>query len=404
MTASLYIHIPFCAGKCDYCDFFSVPVNESKDSGLLDRFAGAVVDDIKDQIDIFGVDHVPAIYIGGGTPSALGAKRMEHLLTGLQAVLKSMQKPPAEFTVEANPESADENFLQACRSGGVSRISLGVQSFHEPSRRAVHRKGDSHLLERRLALAAQLFPGAFSADLITGLPFQTAAILESDIRTLLSYQPAHVSLYSLTLEPQTPLGRQTAQQGAAAISLPSGEEADSLWIHGRDLLEASGFTQYEVSNFSLGGKHCIHNIRYWQMENWLGAGPAASGTLIDENTGTGRRLSYPGDIGGYLAAPKPRIHTVRAEELSRSDLVRESLLMGFRYRGGPNAELFRRRFHRSIEEYIPNTIARWHERGFFETGEMNAPAALAPSQEGLLFLNSFLRDAFSELEGNYPCR
>ena len=391
MTASLYIHIPFCAGSCTYCDFFSVPLNEN--TGLVDAFTGAVLDDIEDQLALFNVDQVPTVYIGGGTPSMLGAARMERLLGGLQAILKPMRTAPGEFTVEANPESADETFLQACRAGGVSRISLGVQTFHEPSRLAVHRTGNRSLLEKRIALAAELFPDAFSADLITGLPFQTPAVLENDIKQLLSFRPAHVSLYSLTLDPQTPLGEQAARLGAASLSLPSGDDADDLWILGRDMLEATGLTQYEVSNFALPGKTCAHNIRYWRMESWLGAGPSASGTLIDE-TGTGRRLSYQADIAAYLASPRPRIHSARIEKLTADDLIRESLLMGFRYCGGPDPLSFRQRFHCGIEDCIPQTITRWREKGFFETEDS---VSFTPSKEGLLFLNSFLRDAFLEL-------
>ena len=398
MTASLYIHIPFCAGLCDYCDFFSVSVDAVNDSDLMDSFIGAVLGDVEDQLAIFGVGHVPTVYIGGGTPSVLGASRMERLLAGLQALLVPIGWPPAEFTVEANPESAAADFLRACRDGGVSRISLGVQTFHEPSRQAVRRKGGCNLLEERLALAAELFPGRLSADLITGLPFQTISVLENDIDTLMSYKPAHVSLYSLAIEPETPLGRQAAKTGAAALSLPDGDEADNLWLAGRDMLKKADLSQYEVSNFALPEKYCAHNIRYWQMENWLGAGPAASGTLIGgrarDGGAAGRRMTYAADTGAYLAAPRPRIDAARTEELSRADLIRESLLMGFRCLGGPDEGLFRRRFSCGIEDCIPATIERWRGRGFFD---VKNPDGLAPCEQGLLFLNSFLRDAFGEL-------
>jgi oxygen-independent coproporphyrinogen-3 oxidase len=390
MTASLYIHIPFCAGTCGYCDFFSVPLGANHDTELLDTFIEAILDDIEDQLALFGIDQVPTVYIGGGTPSVLGPVRMERLLGGIAALLKSV---PVEFTVEANPESADGVFLRACANGGVNRISLGIQTFHEPSRRLVHRVGGGSLLEERLALSAQYFPGAFSADLITGLPLQTTDILLEDINRLLTYKPAHVSLYTLTLEPQTPLGKQAAQLGTTALFLPQGDDADNLWIIGRDALEANGLVQYEVSNFALPGKTCTHNIRYWRMENWLGVGPSASGTIIDNATGSGRRFSYPENIQTYLAAPRPRINQANVEELGRDELIRESLLMGFRYRGGPDRLRFKQRFGRDIEDCIPITIARWRERGFFAGDAVS----LMPSRDGLLFLNSFLRDAFSEL-------
>jgi oxygen-independent coproporphyrinogen-3 oxidase len=407
MTASLYIHIPFCAGICDYCDFYSIAVNEQHNT-LMDSFVDAVLGDINDQFALFAVDYVPGVYIGGGTPSALGAARMERLLAGLLTLLKPMRLPPAEFTVEANPESADEDFLRVCVSGGVSRISLGVQTFYEPSRRAVHRAGSGKLLDQRLALAAACFPDAFSVDLITGLPLQTAAVLRKDIEHILAFWPAHVSLYSLSLEPETPLGKRIAQfgetagkaAGRAAFSLPCGDEADKLWITGRDMLEQSGLAQYEVSNFALPEKICAHNTRYWRMENWLGAGPAASGTIIDDAAGktaagSGRRFTYPADINAYLAAQSPRIRSANIEELDKADLIRETLLMGFRCRTGPDPLLFRRRFGCGIEDCIPRTVARWHERGLLKKGP---DGGLALSREGLLFLNAFLRDAFEEAD------
>jgi oxygen-independent coproporphyrinogen-3 oxidase len=390
MISSLYIHIPFCTTLCDYCDFYSVPAGD-KPSTLMDSYIDAVLDDIKEQFIFFDIDHIPTVYIGGGTPSVPGAARMERLLAGIQALLRPMKQAPDEFTVEANPESADEDFLKMCAAKGVSRISLGVQTFHEPSRDAVNRIGGGKLLEERIALTAAYFPG-FSADLITGLPFQTGEIVRNDIERLIAYNAGHISLYSLSLEPQTPLGEKAARLGAGILSLPCGDEADRLWIMGRDTLKQNGFTQYEVSNFARPGKACVHNIRYWRMENWLGIGPAASGTIIDEETGTGKRSTYPETIDAYLAAPSPHLQCASVETINKNTLMQESLLMGFRYREGPDPLRFKQRFGIAIEECIPQTIARWRERGFFA-----ADNCLAPSSKGLLFLNGFLREAFEEL-------
>jgi len=393
-TVSVYIHVPFCAAPCDYCDFFSVPVSHA-----MGPFIDAVLGDLEDQLAFFDVGRVPSVYIGGGTPSVLGAARTERLLSGIGNLLDPLGGPPTEFTVEANPESADEAFLRVCADGGVNRISLGVQTFHEASRRGIGRVGGSDLLYGRLSLVGRYFPGAFSADLITGLPFQTADVLSKDIERLLEFQPAHVSLYGLTLEPETVLGgRVRGTAGRAALSLPTEDEADGLWIAGRDMLERAGLKQYEVSNFALPGSECAHNIRYWRMESWLGIGPAASGTIINETLPAGRRFTYPRDIDGYLAAPRPLIRFAHGEELSADDLMRETLLMGFRYRGGPDPQGFRKRFGRSITDCIPSTIARWREKGFFESEEPGPDGSLAPSGKGLLFVNGFLRDAFTEME------
>ena len=368
----------------------------------------AVLGDAEDQLAFFDVGEVPSVYVGGGTPSVLGAARIEKLLAGLRRLLVPRGGPPAELTVEANPESADGDFLRACADGGASRISFGVQTFHDESRRAIGRAGDSKLVLRRLELAARLFPGALCADLIAGLPFQTPGALENDAKLLLGFGPAHVSLYSLTLEPETVLGGRVfaaagGEEGSSKLGLPTEDEADGLWIAGRDMLEAAGLSQYEVSNFALPGRACVHNLRYWRMESWLGAGPAASGTVIDETPdgsrpASARRFSYPRDAAGYLAAPRPLITGCAvSERLSGSELMRDTLLMGFRHREGPDAQSFERRFGLGIGECIPETVARWRGRGFFGS------EGFAPSREGLLFVNGFLRDAFAELERGGSC-
>jgi oxygen-independent coproporphyrinogen-3 oxidase len=152
---------------------------------------------------------------------------------------------------------------------------------------------------------------------------------------------------------------------------------DDLWLAGREALEKAGYEQYEVSNFAPPHKRCVHNIRYWRMEGWLGAGPAASGTLIHETSGTAVRHTFPADLDSYLKAPC--IHSALCEELDRGTLLRESLLMGYRYCEGPDLKRFRQRFGCSVEDCIPKTLARWKGR------------------EIMLFLNSFLLEAFTEL-------
>jgi oxygen-independent coproporphyrinogen-3 oxidase len=357
----------------------------------MDPYIDVVLGDIEDQIRLFNVNSIPSVYIGGGTPSVLGTKRITHFLTLIKTLLTSINGGSrVEFTVEANPESTDEAFLQACVESGVSRISLGVQSFCEASRKAVRRQGSLKQIEEALSLIAWYYPDAFSVDLIAGLPFQTRDVVCQDIRHLLSFHPMHISMYSLILEPQTPLGMKADKD-----PLPSPDEADNSWIAGRDLLGNAGYRQYEVSNFCLSDKVCAHNIRYWRMENWLGAGPAASGTIINDETGAAKRFTYPADIETYIRMKRPRVNHAIMEELNREDLIKETLLMGFRYCEGPDKELFRRRFNREIEDIIPKTIALWRERNFFQTAQ-----GLRPSKQGLLFVNGFLRDAFEEIINN----
>jgi oxygen-independent coproporphyrinogen-3 oxidase len=394
LTASLYIHVPFCAGFCDYCDFYSAALEE--DDPRPSRYVERALFDADILFEENEVEGVPTVYIGGGTPSVLGAPGITRLLKGIGSLLP---EKPGEFTVEVNPESADEAFLASCGENGVNRISAGIQTFHEKSRRGVHRGGDAAQLFGRLALIARIFPGAFSADLLSGLPFQDEAALLRDIETTLSFNPAHVSLYSLTLEDGTALAervRGTSRRGETG--LPSEEDAEGLWLLGRDALERAGYAQYEVSNFSLPGGESRHNIRYWRMENWLALGPGASGTLIDERMGTGRRYTVKADVDAWLDRRNAAAGThdagppVTEEALDRLTLTKETLLMGFRFIGGPDEALFLRRFGREIRQVIPHTIAAWRDRGLFQEDRT------ALTKEGLLFLNSFLVDAFLEME------
>jgi oxygen-independent coproporphyrinogen-3 oxidase len=367
-SLSLYIHVPFCAGtKCDYCDFYSIiPENE----GVISAFPGAVITDIKNQLEYFNVNDVPTVYIGGGTPSVLG-KRIGILLGALNEIPCFA---PAEITVEANPESATEEFLCACREGGVNRLSLGVQTFNEDSRKAVNRIGQIEILEERIALCSKYFPESLNVDLITGLPYQNEKIVVDDINKLLTFNPSHISLYSLITEKGTNLEKRLKKK---EISLPRPETSDSLWLMARDTLELAGLKQYEVSNFAKDDKKCLHNIRYWRMEGWLGIGPAASGTVINEEEGTARRFTYLPDVIAYIK--NPSINNAVAEEINKNDLLRESLLMGYRYVEGPDEELFQKRFGFSIEDCIPETISSWK------------------GKDKTLFLNQFLAQAFGEL-------
>jgi oxygen-independent coproporphyrinogen-3 oxidase len=325
---------------------------------------------------------IPSMYIGGGTPSVLGASGITRLLEALA----DLTAGAAEITVEANPETADDAFLKACRLHGVTRLSLGVQSFDDAVRRAAGRQGSSGLLPERLAAASEIFGEGLSLDLMSGLPGQTREILLEDIEKALAFHPGHISLYDLMVEEGTPLALKTAGR-----SFFSGEdEADQLWLAGRDALIEAGYEQYEVSNFALPGRRSAHNIQYWRMENWLGIGPAASGTVISEAEPLGRRITYIPDVEAFIADPAS---CRRTEELDRLTLLKESFLMGFRYSEGPNTELFKRRFGFSVEEAVPRTLEKW--RGKLKPGKT------ALTTEGLLFLNRFLLDCFEELEA-YP--
>jgi oxygen-independent coproporphyrinogen III oxidase len=372
-SASLYIHIPFCASFCDYCDFFSVTNNLNE--GYIDSFIASLIKDINYQIEYFNIGEIPTAYIGGGTPSVLGKK-----LSRLFDTLKEIPFfTPEEFTVEANPESLTEEFLSACRQGGVNRLSLGAQTFHEPSRLCVNRAGDSSLLEDRLKTALRYFGAQtgtdLSVDLMTGLPYQTEETIMEDIKKIRVFNPSHISLYSLTVENNTVLEEKINKK---EIKMPDGDKADSLWLLGCELLENEGYAHYEVSNFAFDGKQCLHNLRYWQMKNWIGAGPSASGTLIDEQTATAKRFTYAKDVDAYIKTPL--ITSANCEEIDKKTLLKDTILMSFRLKDWNENELFKNRFGCLLEECIPKTLEKWKDK------------------DKMSFLNTFLSDAFTEIE------
>ena len=354
ISASLYIHIPFCASFCDYCDFYSVRKDDYNEN-YIDAFIESLIRDIKHQIVKFNINDIPTVYIGGGTPSVLGTN-IKPLLNALKLIPFFS---PVEFTIEANPEYINKEFLELCFESGINRLSLGVQSFKQKSRDAVNRKGSIDNLKKGLDLVSG-FGCDYSADLITGLPFQD--ILD-DIKNILSYGVRHISLYSLTLEKETPLYKKVKNK---ELILPDAEESDLLWLKGRDYLINAGFEHYEISNFAKDGKICMHNTRYWQMRNWIGAGPSASGTIIDGEKA--KRYTYSNDVEAYIK--EPLLHTAIYEELDKNLLLKERILMGFRLKECPD---------NAFKEYIPKTLAKWE------------------GKDKMLFLNSFLQDAFAEI-------
>jgi len=344
------------------------------EDSYFDTYLSALISDIKKQIDFFNVKEIPTVYIGGGTPSVLGKK-----IKILFDTLKEFPCfKPVEFTVEANPESLTEGFLETCLEGGVNRLSLGVQTFHEPSRLAVNRKGGKELLEERLVMASRYFSGGeltLSADLITGLPYSSEETVIDDINRILEFAPDHVSLYSLSVENGTRLKENVKTN---VVELPSIDCADNFWLLGKDLLLKTGFEHYEISNFAKPGKDCLHNMRYWQMENWLGAGPAASGTIVCEKTASAKRYTTVSDVEKYVSTNNGQL--VIDEEPDKIMFLKECILMGYRCKAGPDPVLFKRRFGCAVEECIPKTLAKWE------------------GKDKMLFLNSFLTEAFDEIQ------
>ena len=233
-SVSLYAHIPFCAQKCDYCDFFSVP----KSGGIQDLYVESLLREASFYADSFGVDSWKTLYIGGGTPSLLSPRQLSSIVCGLGAMRPFSRD--AEITVEMNPESVRAELIDACASSGVNRISLGIQALDERALSRVHRLGSPRMALDALSLLEKTWRGRLSVDFIAGLPGQTRDSFKNQFGTVFSFKNIdHISLYTLTIEDGTPLGKKIAR-GETDFSF---DRADSMWILGRNILEKNGFLQ-----------------------------------------------------------------------------------------------------------------------------------------------------------------
>ena len=264
--AGLYIHIPFCLQKCNYCDFFSVRAGRFKNilSGHLSPFVLRLAEDIKIQADKYSINEWDTVYIGGGTPSLLSPDDLYYLSSQIPAAQKN---PHREFTVEINPEDLTKDFLSAAVSGGINRFSVGIQSLNDEVLSACKRRGCRKMSLSALELLRSQKGLILSCDLIAGLDKQTSDILKDDIQTLLHFKPEHFSLYALCSN--------------IKVQPEKDDEIAELWSYGKDILEKNSYNKYEVSNFSYKNLYkSIHNEKYWRLEDYIGVGPGAFGSIF----------------------------------------------------------------------------------------------------------------------------
>ena len=319
----IYIHIPFCKSKCDYCDFYSLAGAEGK----MDAYQKALLAHMKETARVAGEIPVDTIYFGGGTPSYYGDKRLRELLKAVKKLF-SVEKD-AEITLEANPDSVTFKSLRALRRAGFNRLSMGLQSACSAELEAVHRphsveQGDGAVAAARAAKVQNL-----SLDLIYGLPGQTEESWHNTLEHALSLQPEHLSCYGLKVEEGTPLAARVAQGEV----LPDDDTQAELYLWTVERLKQAGYGQYEISNFAKPGFESRHNLRYWLTRPYIGFGPGAHSDF------GGRRYSWVRDLEGYIKGV-----------LEGGELLESQDLIPQRERGGEYLML-RLRTARGIEEW-----------------------------------------------------
>jgi len=321
---SLYVHLPWCIAKCPYCDFNSHARPEAQDGGLPEqRYLDALLADLEAALPQVWGRPVVSIFIGGGTPSLFSPDGIARLLADIRARLPLL--PGCEITLEANPGSFERERFKAFRSAGVNRLSVGVQSFDDGMLHQLGRVHDGAQARAALTEAAACFD-TFNLDLMYALPGQSLAQLQADLDTALGFKPPHLSIYHLTVEPNTRF----------AVAPPANLPDDDLASDMLDLItmrtSSAGLQRYEVSAFAQPGHRCNHNLNYWMFGDYLGIGAGAHG-----------KLSYPHRVIRQVRWREPNTYMARAldgqamsndDEVPRAQLPFEYMLNALRLQEG----------------------------------------------------------------------
>ncbi|WP_295581419.1 radical SAM family heme chaperone HemW [uncultured Oscillibacter sp.] len=365
----LYIHIPFCRQKCAYCDFYSLSGREDR----MDDYTAALCTHLA-EIAPFAAGHtVDSVYVGGGTPSLLGEKRLGKLLKTVQK--KYRVDSGAEITLEANPDSAgDWKALRALRRAGFNRLSLGMQSASDQELREIGRIHTMAQVTAAAEAARRAKLSNLSLDLIYGLPRQTAAQWRETLAAAVALEPEHLSCYGLKVEEGTPLFARQAE-----ADLPGDEAQAELYLYAVDYLAQNGYRQYEISNFAKPGRESRHNLKYWTLGEYAGFGPGAHSDF------GGVRYAYERDLEGYIRSVREGTPLLsESERIPPLDRDTEWVMLGLRTVRGLDPKVFENRFRRRFRCFLPFLEScaqagyavceegRWHltPRGFLVSNQI----------------------------------
>lgn len=314
MTGGLYVHFPYCEHHCSYCDFVVATPRTIPQA----RFTDAILAEIATRAGGLG-QPAQTLYLGGGTPSLWEPDQLARVL---EAVGRHPGlAPEAEVTLEANPSEVSVERLSALRRLGITRISVGVQSFQDALLVRIERRHDGATALRACRLIADAGFRSYSLDLIFGLPGQSLEAWTSDLNTVLELQPPHVSVYGLTVEPRTVLHRQVSR-GVTVV--PDDAVQERMMFEARRRLQDAGYAHYEVSSYALEGHRAHHNSGYWSGRPYIGIGPGAHGFLSPRRWVNVRRPSR------YIAAALAGDPTAQEEVLDEATLSYERVMTGLR--------------------------------------------------------------------------
>ncbi|XDZ52061.1 radical SAM family heme chaperone HemW [Neisseriaceae bacterium CLB008] len=369
---SLYIHIPWCVKKCPYCDFNS---HKAGTEVPEEEYCAALIKDLESELPNVWGRPIESIFIGGGTPSLFSAEAISQLISAIRALLPL--KPNLEITMEANPGTFEINRFLGFKEAGVTRLSIGVQSFHNDHLNALGRIHQGQEAIEAIKLAVQAFDYV-NVDLMYALPNQTVAEAVADVQTAIDLGVTHISAYHLTLEPNTAFGH-TPPPG-----LPLDEQALDIEEAVHQTLLSAGFEHYETSAFAKQQHYGQHNLNYWRFGDYLGIGAGAHGkisypTHIERTT----RKRHPND---YLLSSLNGSQVSSREPVSKSELPFEFMLNALRLTNGVPTRYFQERTGLSL-----NVISRILEQAQKQGLLSDDPTQLAPTLMGQRFLNNLLQ-------------
>jgi len=371
MAESLYIHIPFCMGKCSYCDFTSIVYGEDA--------ARAYIEALKREIHLKGKMGLKTFYIGGGTPTALSAASLKDLFNAVNEQYEFY--PDAERTIEANPATIDREKLSLLKGAGVNRVSLGVQSLNADELFVLGRLHSSGQALRSFHLIRD---GGFenvSLDLIYGVPGQTLKTWEATLNEILRLRPEHISAYELMLEACTPL---YVEVETGLVRMPPEKDVIEMSELCQDLLEGAGYARYEVSNYALPGRESRHNINYWRRGEYIGLGAAAHSFINSE------RWRNTDDVFEYISSlEKGAIAIKDHETLTPEDEKREFVFLGLRMANGISVKEGEERYGISLASASGELL----KDGLLEMEGEN----LRPTRKGFSVLNAVIGELLKSL-------
>ena len=375
---ALYIHIPWCVRKCPYCDFNS---HEAPQTLPEFEYVDALLRDLEQDLPLAWARPITSIFIGGGTPSLFSAEALDRLFSGLRARLKLL--PDIEITLEANPGTVEVGKFRDFRALGINRLSIGVQSFNDTQLQALGRihGGREAIVAAEAAHAAGFTD--FNLDLMHGLPKQSIADAQADMKQAIALAPTHISYYQLTLEPNTYFYNHPP-------SLPDDEHLADIEEAGQALLAQAGYAQYEVSAYAKPGMRCAHNLNYWEYGDYLGIGAGAHGkiTLPAEQRILRRaRIKNPRDYQANAGTPS----AYSEEQPKVRDAAFEFMLNALRLKSGFAPHLFQERAGIPLSQ-IQNAMQQAEKDGLLDWSIQR----IAATPHGWRYLNDLMQHFLPE--------